>query len=214
MFFVIDGIDASGKTTQVELLSVRLREMGKTVKVIDFPRYTQESSYFVRQYLSGKYGDFVDAKKSSLFFALDRFQASFELREDLKKYDYIIANRYVSSSMIHHACKIENEKERQAFIAWLEELEYEICAIPRPDKIFFLSLSFENNIKLLTQRNLEKEIVKFDLHESDKEHLQKAWNMAHQIAHEKTWETILCEEDGIILSKEEISKKILKKLLP
>lgn len=106
----------------------------------------------MRQYLAGEYGKFVDAHTSSLFFALDRFQASFELKEDLKKYDYIIANRYVSSSMIHHACKIESIQARQEFIAWLENLEYEICSIPRPDKIFFLSLSFENNLKLLAHR--------------------------------------------------------------
>jgi dTMP kinase len=39
MFVVIDGIDGSGKGTQIELVAKRLESEGKRVKILDFPRY-------------------------------------------------------------------------------------------------------------------------------------------------------------------------------
>ena len=55
-FIVIDGLDASGKETQTELLRAFLEAAGKRVRVISFPQYDSESSAFVRMYLSGKLG--------------------------------------------------------------------------------------------------------------------------------------------------------------
>jgi len=42
----------------------------------------------------------------------------------MENYDFIISNRYVSANMIHQAGKIDNKKERDKFLDWLEELEY------------------------------------------------------------------------------------------
>jgi len=71
------------------------------VYTLDFPRYGEPSSYFVQKYLNGEYGDSIDAKASSLFYALDRFDALRGKDNDLKNYDYILSNRYVSSNMVH-----------------------------------------------------------------------------------------------------------------
>jgi len=195
MFLVIEGIDGSGKSTQVQLLEQRLKKRGKTVLILDFPRYNEESSYFVREYLSGKYGTDLSPENTSLFFAMDRFAASFELRKDFEKYEYIIANRYTTSSMIYSGCKIKDIQERKIFLDWLENLEYEICRIPKPDKIFFLSLSFENNLKLIHKRAYEEGTTELDLHERDREYMRQAWETAHDMVHEKNWDIIECEKD-------------------
>jgi dTMP kinase len=102
---------------------------------------------------------------SSLFFALDRYDASHDFRDDIGEYDYIIANRYVSSSMIHHGCKIDDTTKRNNFLKWLQNLEYKTCGIPKPDKILFLSMNFENNQKLLQKRAYESGTTELDLHE-------------------------------------------------
>ncbi len=210
MFIVIDGIDASGKSTQVELLSWELTRLWKTVKVLDFPRYDQESSYFVRKYLNGDYGKNVSAEMSSLFFALDRFDANYDFRDDMEKYDYIIANRYVSSSMIHHGCKIDDITQRGIFLKRLQNLEYKICGIPQPDKILFLSMSFENNQKLLQKRAYESGTTELDLHERDTKYMRKAWQTAHDISAQQWWILIDCEENGELLDRESITEKILR----
>lgn len=213
MLIVIDGIDASGKKTQVDLLYKFLTEKWKSVKIIDFPRYEKESSYFVRQYLNGEYGKDLSAKMSSLFFTMDRFEASIELKKDLLKYDYIIANRYTSSSMMHHGCKIQDTSERKKFLDWLEDMEFNICTIPQPDMVFFLSMSFENNLNLLQTRAYEKWTTELDLHEWDNEYLQKAWQTAHDISSQYGWKTIDCEDGSWnLLQRTKITQKIIDQI--
>ncbi|MGF7229702.1 MAG: dTMP kinase, partial [Candidatus Saccharibacteria bacterium] len=55
-FIVIEGTDGSGKGTQFQLLADRLTEAGYDIATFDFPQYAKPSSYFVREYLNGKYG--------------------------------------------------------------------------------------------------------------------------------------------------------------
>ena len=87
-----------------------------------------------------------------MFYAIDRFDDSFNLREDFKNYDYVISNRYVSANMIHQAGKISDKQERDEFLDWLEELEYGIFGIPRPDKTIFLNVSPEMSQKLVLMK--------------------------------------------------------------
>ena len=82
---VIDGTDGTGKTTQTALLVKRLKKEGYPVSIADFPRYGLPSAYFVEQYLNGRYGtaDEVDPHAASLFYALDRYDASQNLKKQL-----------------------------------------------------------------------------------------------------------------------------------
>lgn len=53
---VIEGLDGSGKSTQIELLKKRLTDKGISVKQIKLPDYEDDSSMLVRMYLSGEFG--------------------------------------------------------------------------------------------------------------------------------------------------------------
>jgi dTMP kinase len=72
IFLVIEGTDGSGKGTQFKLLVERLRNAGHEVATFDFPQYDEPSSYFVKEYLNGKYGSAEDVGPytGSLFYAL------------------------------------------------------------------------------------------------------------------------------------------------
>ena len=48
------------------------------------------------------------------------------MKKHLDERKIVICNRYVSASMIHQAGKIQDKKEREEFLDWLEELEYGI----------------------------------------------------------------------------------------
>ena len=217
MFIVIDWIDWSGKWTQVKLLEEKLISMWKTVKVLDYPRYWEKSAFAVEKYLNWEYWKEVTAKQASIFYAIDRYDDSFNLRWDFHKYDYIISNRYVSASMIHQAGKIKDIKERQEFLDWLSDLEYNIFNIPKPDKTIFLNVSPVMSQKLVLMkedRQYLKDWKKMDLHEEDKNHLINAHSSAMEVVDKfDDWVKIDCEKNWEMRSVEEIHDDILMEIL-
>ena len=76
ILIAIDGVDASGKQTQTELLKKRLENNELKIKSVSFPAYDNPSSTLVKMYLNGEFGDKpsdVNAYATSTFFAADRF---------------------------------------------------------------------------------------------------------------------------------------------
>lgn len=216
MFVVIDWLDGSWKWTQVKLLEENLKKLEKKVKVLDYPRYGEKSAFFVEKYLNWWYGKNVTAKQASIFYALDRYDDSFNLRNDFETYDFVISNRYVSANMIHQTGKLVDEKERDEFLEWLEDLEFNIFNIPRPDKVIFLNVTPETSQKLVlkkSDREYLKDWKKMDLHEEDKNHLTNAYNAAMQVVKKYNWTKIDCEINGEMRSIEEINSEILKYIL-
>jgi len=216
MFVVIDWLDGSGKWTQVKLLEENLKKLGKKVKVLDYPRYGEKSAFFVEKYLNWWYGKNVTAKQASIFYALDRFDDSFNLEDDFTNYDYVISNRYVSANMIHQTWKLTSENERNQFLDWIYDLEFNIFGIRKPDKVIFLNVTPETSQKLVLkkdEREYLKDWKKMDLHEEDKNHLTNAYNAAIQVVKKYDWTKIDCEKNGEMRSIEEINSEILKHIL-
>jgi len=216
MFIVIDWLDGSGKWTQVKLLEENLKKLGKKVKVLDYPRYWEKSAFFVEKYLNWWYWKNISAKQASIFYALDRFDDSFNLESDFTNYDHIISNRYVSANMIHQTWKIPSENERNEFLDWIYDLEFNIFGIRKPDKVIFLNVTPETSQELVlrkSDREYLKDGKKMDLHEEDKNHLINAYNAAIQVVKKYDWTKIDCENEGEMRSIEEINNEILKHIL-
>ena len=208
-FIVIDGTDGSGKATQLELLKKRLEKADYEVRVADFPQYNTKSAGAIEEYLSGKYGsaDQVDAYKASIIYAVDRYDASFKIRQWLKQGYIVLANRYTSANMGHQGGKISNALERQVFFKWLDDLEYKILEIPRPDLTIILHVESDIAQQLAKKRHREDWIGKTkDIHEDNLEHLRHAEQVYLDIAHNfPDFELINCTRDGQIMTREEIS---------
>lgn len=211
-FIVIDGTDGSGKTTQLELLKNRLETEGFAVAIADFPQYNTKSAGLVEEYLSGKYGqaDEVGSYKASIFYAVDRYDASFKIRQWLKEGKIVLANRYTSANMGHQGCKIENPLERKVFFNWLYDLEYKIFEIPRPDLSIILHVESEIAQKLAkTRARLDWTGKTTDIHEDNIEHLKKAERIYLEIANSfPDFRLISCTRHGEILTREEIGQLV------
>ncbi|HEU4914240.1 MAG TPA: FAD-dependent thymidylate synthase [Candidatus Saccharimonadales bacterium] len=176
-FVVVEGTDGSGKGTQFKLLVDRLRQEGYDVETFDFPQYDRPSSHFVREYLNGNYGGLADVGPytASLFYALDRFEAAHQIRQALDDGKVVLANRYVGSSMAHQGTKFSHAEERRGYFIWLDNLEFEMLRIPRPDFSFVLRVPAEIAQRLVDQKQERSYTTKKrDLHEADLGHLQKA----------------------------------------
>lgn len=212
-FIVIDGTDGSGKTVQANRLIERLRASGREAQLLDFPRYTKPSAYFVERYLRGDYGGVNDVgpKAASLFFALDRFDASADIRATLERGAIIISNRYVSANKGHQTGKISDSEGQAAFVAWLNEVEYDWLKIPKPDLTLLLHVPAEIGFELSRSRDGEKT----DIHQKDIEHLraaERAYLRLPEIDKVENWQSIECTIEGKLLPIDEIHELIWKKV--
>lgn len=218
---VIDGTDGSGKATQTNILVTRLKKKGYKVALADFPQYGERSATLVEDYLNGKFGTAEDVGpyRSSIFFAVDRYAASFRIRA-LRNDGYIvIANRYVTANMGHQGGKIHGGKERKKFFRWLDKLEFGLFGIPRPDATLILHMPAAIAQTFVDKKGYRQYMngVKRDLHEADLTHLHDAEQAYLEIAKTLPRTTLIeCEEKNRILRPEEIHRKIwtiVKKLL-
>jgi dTMP kinase len=153
-FLVIEGTDGSGKGTQFAKLVERLKNEGYDVAEFDFPQYEVASSFFIREYLNGRYGpsENVGPYTASLFFALDRYHASSMIRKALADGKVVIANRYTGSNMAWHGAKFAHTEERRGYFIWVDNLEFEMLKIPRANKSFVLRVSAEIAQQLVDQK--------------------------------------------------------------
>lgn len=177
-FIAIEGGDGSGKGTHTKLLVEHLRSKGFDVLETDFPRYSEDSSYYVQRYLNGAYGgpNDVPAELGSLPYALDRFAAKNEIIKHLKKDNSIvISNRYVASNLAHQGTKIVNQVERKAFYERTMKTEYEILGVPKPDLNVVLIMP-TNHMQANVDKKDAREYtgLKRDIHEADASHLECA----------------------------------------
>ncbi len=184
-FIVIDGTDGSGKGTQTQLLIEELKVNGFEVEMADFPQYGQKSAGMVEEYLNGKFGQ-VGPQAASIFYAVDRFDASFKIRQWLEEGKVVVSNRYVTANAGHQGGKIADDIERHKFFRWLNNLEYDIFGIPKPDLNVILYMPAEIAQKLVDQKAAEQrayaEGKKRDLHEADLDHLKNAERVYLEIA--------------------------------
>lgn len=212
---VIEGLDGSGKSTQLELLNENLKKAGIACKSVSFPDYDSPSSTLVKMYLKGDFGKKpgdVNAFAASVFYAVDRY-ASFKSTWGNYYNDggTVISGRYTTSNAVHQASKLD-ESEWESFLSWLYDFEYNKIAIPKPDKVIFLDMPIEVSQKLLSNR-YEGDESKKDIHESDTEYLDKCRKAALFTANYSNWEIIPCAKDGEARTIEEIAEDILNSVL-
>jgi len=212
---VIEGTDSSGKQTQAELLYEKYKKDGKNVMKVSFPNYESSSSAPVKMYLNGEFGENVGEVNTyavSTMYAVDRY-ASFKTiwEEFYNDGGIIISDRYTTSNMVHQASKIEDRDEKEKYLNWLIDLEYEKMAIPKPDMVVFLNMPTEVAYKLMEKRkNKITGEDKKDIHENDCEYMKKSHDNACFIANKYSWKEIMCVKDEKLKTKNEISNEILK----
>lgn len=220
-FIVIDGTDGSGKATQVALLEKRLKKEGKIVKLVDFPEYYKNFfGKFIGHCLTEQYYNFIHVhpKIASVLYAADRFESKGHIESWLKKGYVVIANRYVSANQIHQGGKIEDLKKRKAFIQWLDEMEYGVFKIPKPDVVLYLSVPFEVSQKMMKERNAVSKRNyagnKKDVHEVDVEFQKNSRASALWLSKTLSYfKKIDCAPKKYMLTREDIHTLVYEEVI-
>ena len=205
---VIEGLDGSGKSTQIEYLKNKLS--GQNVCQIKLPDYDSDSSALVKMYLRGDFGkkpEDVNAYAASAFYAVDRY-ANFKMKwkNNYDKGDIIISDRYTTSNAYHQATKISKE-DRAEFFYWLEDFEYGLMGIPEPDAVIFLDMPIEISQKMMSKR-YEGDESKKDIHESNLDYLYKCREAALDAAREMGWYVVQCSDGNEPRTIDDIGNEI------
>lgn len=207
---VLEGTDGCGKSTQMSLLSERMKKDGRPFRHLRFPQYEKESSALIRLYLGGAFGmqpSDVNPYAASLFYAVDRF-ASFA--QDWKAYyedgGVLIADRYTTSNAVHQGGKLPPEEQR-AFFSWLYELEFEKVRLPEPDLVICLDMPIELSEQLMRKRESATNTTA-DIHEQHPEYLAQCRKAAAEAAAFYGWKTVSCAANGALRTPEDIHGEI------
>ena len=211
-----EGIDGSGKGVQIREIAGRLNGLGRKVLVQDFPVYSGFFGKEIGRMLSGEQdvrADVVDPRSMSLWYALDRHEALKGI--DRREYDDILFNRSTLSNAVYQSIRTR-EEDREAFIEWLFELEFERLGVWAPDLYFIFDVTEEQskkNVEKKEQRAYLKDT--FDVYERSQRIMNQARSVYLRLAQEyDNMYIIPCmDENGVFKSIEEIADLVMKKIM-
>jgi dTMP kinase len=189
-----EGIDGSGKRTQMEMLARAFEARGIPVARISFPRYDGFFGQMVGRFLNGEFGalETVDPHFSALLYAGDRLEAKPEIEAALGRGRIVLADRYVGSNLAHQGARVPKTRRRE-FLKWLERLEYDIYDLPREDRIVYLRVPATQAQRLVTKKPAREYTRKRrDLQESNLAHLKAASEVYDRLSEQPRWVRIEC----------------------
>jgi dTMP kinase len=214
----IEGIDGSGKRTQVDLLAKALTARGHSVYSTGFPQYDSWFGGMVGRFLNGELGSLetVDPHFSALLYAGDRFESKGKLEIALNAGQIVLADRYIASNLAHQTARVPPEK-RAEFLAWIEHLEYNIYDLPRESLVLYLRVP-PAQAQILVKQKASRSYTsaKHDILEASLRHLEQATTMYDQLASQAPWATIQCFDTaaGVMRPADEIAAEVLAAVEP
>lgn len=216
-FIVIEGIDGSGKSTQLRYLINYLEKEKKPYKYLHFPRI--DAPVFgdlISRFLRGDFGSVsaVNPYLVALLYAGDRHDAAPMINQWINDGNLVILDRYVYSNIAFQCAKMDDAGHRKMLKDWILHLEYEYYKIPRPDLNLFLDVPFSFTSKNLssTRKGNDRKYLngKKDIHEDDLQFQQKVRDMyLWQVNENNDFKLINCSDrNGNMKIPEEIFMEI------
>ena len=137
-FIVFEGLDGSGKSSQIELLKKSLTARGEKVHVTHEPT-DYETGGYLNRILSGR--ESKDIHLQAALFLADRIEHATHPEHGIKKYlseGYtVICDRYYYSSLAYQGADPDCDYE------WVKTLNLGCHKLPKPDLCIFLDVNPE-----------------------------------------------------------------------
>lgn len=217
MLTVIEGLDGSGKSTQVRKLKKYLESISESLEYIHFPRYDAPVyGDLISRFLRGDFGDnnSVHPQLVALLFAEDRHAAADQMKQTLQRGGSILLDRYVYSNIAYQCAKLADEEQALALREWIFNTEYGDFGLPVPDLNIFLDVPIDFVESKLTSNRAgsDREYLdgQKDIHEADIEFQKKVRAIyRRQCELDPKFIRIDCSDDyGFMLAPNDIFEKI------
>ena len=132
LLIVFEGLDKSGKSTQVGLLMKQLETSKVDSLRLDFPDRSTEIGQLINRVLSKQLK--LPSQSEHLLFSANRWERNGLILESLTQKRTVVLDRYAYSGVAYTAAK--GEKDR-------EELKNPDRGLVRPDMVFYLYIDPE-----------------------------------------------------------------------
>lgn len=218
MLIVLEGLDGSGKSTQVKRLKEYLESRCASLEYIHFPRYDAPLyGGLIGKFLRGGFGsvDKVHPQLVALLFAEDRRAAAPHMREMLNAGGTVLLDRYVYSNIAYQCAKLDDAAEAEELRQWIIDTEYGMFALPTPDLNIFLDVPIdfvEHSLHSGRKNDDHREYLDGgqDIHEADIRFQSKVREFyASQAGRDPRFITVGCSDsDGRMLPPDEIADRI------
>lgn len=217
MLVVLEGLDGSGKSTQVKRLRSYLQTKYDNLEYIHFPRYDSPVyGDLIGKFLRGGFGsiDAVHPQLVALLYAEDRHGAAPEMWETINAGGAVLLDRYVYSNIAYQCAKIADADEREALRQWIFDTEYGQFGLPKPDLNIFLDvpIGFVEKKLVSARRGDDRDYLegKSDIHEADMNFQRKVREIyLSQCRLDPEFIRVDCSApDGSILPPDVISKAV------
>ncbi len=214
---VIEGIDCSGKETQVKLLIEKLKSNGIKVENFSFPCYETATGKIVAGPLLGKKNTCdsyfkeglpnVDPKVVSLYTAADRKYNIKLIMDKLNGGINVVLDRYVYSNMAFQGAKYKDDLTKLQFFEWVQKLEFDLLELPKSDINIFLHVPTDKVVELLASRE------EADNNEKNINYLKSSEETYLLLASKYDFKVIECVLNGSLRTIEDINNELYKIIL-
>ena len=217
MLIVIEGLDGSGKSTQVAALRKYLESVCGEVEYIHFPRYDAPVyGDLIGKFLRGGFGSIeqVHPQIVALLFAEDRHGAAKRIGSTLSKGGTVLLDRYVYSNVAYQCAKLSDEAEREELRDWIIDTEFGEFGIPRPDLNIFLDvpIDFVRDRLRSSRSGGDRDYLEggSDIHEADMSFQGRVRSIYRQLSEsDPCFRRVDCSgEDGRMLPPDQIFSKV------
>ncbi|MGL5714446.1 MAG: dTMP kinase, partial [Paraclostridium sp.] len=175
---VITGLDGVGKTTQMDLLENKLKDLGVKYYRTKYPRYGTESGNMITRYLSGDLGiDNPNPLYISSLYLNDMYEDYTKNWKSLYESGYVILmDRYFESSLMYQGNNIEFQSStinRRRYssnhrgtthdtVGSIETMIQQL-ELPAIDYLIYLDAIEETRLRYLSDRGGDLDVLEKDL---------------------------------------------------
>jgi len=148
LFITFEGMDGSGKTTQMHRLAGRLRGLGRTVLETAEPGGTPIGTKIRRILLDAANQELSPTTEVLLYFASRSQNVDEWIAAALDRGEIVLADRFTDSSLVYQGCG------RGLGEQTIVELERIACRGLKPDLTLLVDIDAETSLARARARNL------------------------------------------------------------
>jgi len=176
VFITFEGMDGSGKTTQMRRLAARLRESGRTVLETAEPGGTPIGAQIRRILLDSANQELSATAEVLLYFASRAQNVDQWIVPALSRGEIVLADRFTDSSLVYQGCARGLGTEK------VMALDRVACRGLKPDLTLLVDIDAETSLARARARNAAELTSETRMEEQSLEFHRRVWEAYHALA--------------------------------